>query len=1444
MRIEHVIPGPVPLLCFYFYKLLSSLMDISRMKKLFAGVSAVAISLTQVGSVFAAYSDVPTGVWFEDAVNAFTDAGYLDASQTRFRGSDNANRAEFTKLVVELNGGILSTPPAVASFDDVKAGAWYYGYMEEAGKEGWVKGDNNCYGTHPCYARPSANINRAEAAALIVRAFGLDATGDAGSFVDVPAGQWYTTAVQTAADHCVLQGDDNTGRARPSDFMNRAEMVVMLHRVDQNLSYGVDCGVDQTMTPAIKSVTAVSTSTVEVDFNTNLDATAMVDASSYMISGDAKITVSSVKMIDASTVELTLASSTVAGNRYTLSVEDMETADGKTFSDTMDFSGYSPIVQGNGTLEVSLASTNPVGDTVPRGANGVVMASIDLTASCDDSVTITNFTTLHEGFGDSADIDGLYASIDGARVSRRRTIDSQNQTSDIRFIAPLVIDACKTKTVDIVADFSSTAVVSAEHNLSVELPTDLLTNAKKVQGNFPLRGNTFKVGAVTSGQVTIKYRSVTPSTRSVGDTGVVLGRFEVDANSVEDQTIYSVTLEQNGSAKDGDVTNMKVRRSDGTVVTNTVASFVGDHGTFVFDPPLTVLQGDQITLEVVGDIVGGAAETVQMHFEEDSDLFAVGSLYGYGVNGQLYGSQIYIDTTTTAGTVTIKAGEFTIEINGPVQQKFTRTQNNANLANIMMTTAGDAIDVRSMYIAIQGQTSTGAGFANGASSYTNVNDVLNNVQLRNSKTGQSISGVRLTSSGTDFATGTASTSTYQIYRFDDFTVEGQDTWNLNVDFIDNGTGYHPKNGDQFRVHVCTQPDSVTTSGCFAGLGSFTTSTTAYNMDVQGLTTGDDVSDVRPGGTITGNFQRIATPSLNVAVQSIGTSDTAVKNSKNVTLLRFQARAGEAEDVLFTQSIFRAQSGSLLNGQNYALWVDTDGDGVVDTIVQKGVAAQSSQVTFNELAGGGYVIPAESTVIFEVHSDIATNLTANATNYSLQLAFDTGSSTLGSYIEAEQVVNGSSLSGIKTVGQTANLTSSCSNSSGNCDITVTLLPSKKWYLVSQGDLFVTRDQQPRSRQLLGGALGDEILRLQFRAQNEDIDVTNLQFSSSGSTASSVDRLELYKLGATTPFATATAGGCGGDDVFAAAAGNISAFCVSMQSQQLVVKDGQNQIVTVRPRLKSDEQGATSAQTIGIWLTKQAVSNNVTGSGAVRARGLQSSNNLIANDGNGTNNGEVFIGRDSVATTNLDISGPLNQSVLAKITSIANANPDADNTNVPTGVSPFGQFTFTAATNTNSLNGLNKATLSGVIFNVNATNVNLNAAAGNFRFYRATDSSNKSNCTAYTGAGAPVAGVAIAGTASGSFLVECKGLKASSVDTRIPSGTSVTYVLEGNITNSKVGTSTSGLQASIQDFTTMSTTSFGITSGNSHIDWADEDTTSTYFKWIEYGDTTIKSTSYKS
>lgn len=1423
-------------------------MDISRFKRACAGLSVAAMLLTQVGTAFAAYSDVPSGVWYGEAVSAFTDAGYLDATQPRFRGGDTATRAEFTKLIVMLNGGLLSTPPAVPSFNDVPTGAWFYAYMEEAAKEGWVRGDNNCYGSKPCNARPNANINRAEAASLIVRAFGLDSTGSAPQFVDNPSGQWYTESIQTAADHCVLQGDDSTGRVRPSDNMNRAEMVVMLHRVDQGLTFGVDCGKGQVVTPAVKSVVATSSTTVEVEFSVAVAKASAEDKTKYTMSGSPTVPINAAKLIAKDTVELTLGEEMVADHEYTMQVKDVESEAGDKISGTKTFKGYAAIAKGEGELEVSLSSKNPRGDTLPKGAVGVVLLSADFTASCKDKVQVENLTVLHEGFGESTDVDGVYAAVNGARVTRKRTIDAQDQTADLRFSSALVIDPCETVTVDLVADFSSTATTSAEHNFVVELPSDVSSNAKAVTGNFPLRGETFKIAAVTSGIISITYRSVNPSQVQVGDKGVVIGKFEVDADSTEDQTLYSMTFEQASSASDGDFVNIAVRRTDGTILTNTVAQTVGDFVTLVFDPPFTILEGDKITLEVVADVVNGADKSIQMHFEESSDLFAVGSLYGYGVNGQLYGSQISIPTDNPT-TVTIDAGEFTIGINGPATTQYTSDTNDAVLANVEFSTGGEDIDIKTLYVLVHGSTSTGGYMCdNGGAAATaaactatttdteTIQSMMEGVELRNRTTGRTVTGVRMTGSADSGDAASGNPGEYQIYRFDDFVVKGKETWQFRVDFV-SVSGTHPRNGDKFRIYICGEPthvldtaNNLATNTATCTFGSTITASTSYYMQVEGLSTGDKVGDVRPRGDIAGNVMEVIDASLTVEVKALATSETAVENAKDINLLRFEAKASSAEDLLFTKAVFEADSGSLVNVNNYALWVDTDGDRVVDTVLENGVATQSSQVTFSELAGGGYVLPKEQTVVFEVHGDVASSLTGN----DLRLAFDTGSTV--TYIEAEKLADGTSLSGLKTNGTCAT----------TCDITVTTAKSTNFTLRAQGDLFVSLDSQTiGARQLLGGTLGEPVLRVKMHAEYEDIDVTDMVINSSGSTAASVDSLEIWLDGATK--ALAVSGGCGSADVLQNNAGGATvttttAFCFTMDNKQLVVPKGSDVRLQIRPRIKTDVSGATSNNMFALFIDHTPASNDATGTGSVRARGVASSNNLSANGGNTSADGEVFIGRTAAAATNTRVIGNANFTVLSKLATITNGG--AATGTVPSGADrEVGAFTLTAATNSNTKDGTNQWVLSGAVFTVNATNVNM--ASTGFKIYnKAASMSQSTSCSAYT-----TGGTAIVGTASGVFLVNCSNLAASTsvTNTAIDSGQSITLVLLANVTNTNTAASSGGssiLQVSLNDFTNVTKKSFDQASGNSRIQWNDKDNASTTtFTWVEYPDTAVNSTTYR-
>lgn len=564
-------------------------------------------------------------------------------------------------------------------------------------------------------------------------------------------------------------------------------------------------------------------------------------------------------------------------------------------------------------------------------------------------------------------------------------------------------------------------------------------------------------------------------------------------------------------------------------------------------------------------------------------------------------------------------------------------------------------------------------------------------------------------------------------------------------------------------------------------------------------------------TVTKEATPVAT-TLSIATKNIGSSDTSVRNEKNVALLRFEARAGNGDAVL-TNVIARASAGSLQNAQNYSMWVDSDGDSVTDLIIGRTTPSENL-LKFNPIHVEGVLIKKDTPLLFEIRADIASSPASN------QIQLDLATST-ANYVSAQTTIGNIPLVGIKTNGM-------CE---GTCAISVTTVPSILRTIANQGDLFVTLDSTPtRSRQILGGTLSDTVLRLQLRAQYEDVDVTDLQFTSRGSNASSIERLDLYKDGVATAFASATVSGCGADQVNRTDRGlTVSVFCVNMENSQLVVKDGENFDVLVRARVKSDNDGAISGEPFQLFLSPRAVSNDATGEGAVRARGKTSTNNLAANDGNTLNEGEVFIGTDS-ATANAEIAGNMNTVVLSKIMSIANASPTPDNSAIPIGVARIGEFKFTAMTNTNSANGLNKPVINTILFSVSSSNIAMDMAS--FKIYNKKDSSASKPCTVVGGGGTPT---------SSSYVIACENLDASgAIDVELDElSPSEILVLEGNITNPKtVPSANSSLQVSLQNFSAPYPAA-------SNILWTDKDAVGTIqYKWIEYSDTVVRSTYYKS
>ena len=1578
-----------------------------------------------------------------DYVSAFVSAGYFSHQDACDLMGTTGIRGDYVKLIVEMNGGILSSH-SYNSFEDVPPDSHYYRYFEEAGAEGWIRGDNNCYGTHPCYARPLEALKGEEFSAISVRTFGLP-QGQSDDCVLLPDGSelptegtffweqilWALFRIDTGQQwgqecgggditSCILPGTSQLDIASDGDYLylvawddggwfGRATKSVykmdkqcnvieeytldaqdifgltygmgkfwatsegggtrgQLHKLEDDFSikrsvylpfgaaqgaafdttglvwvvynteedeitvtnvldggttefkfnapanapYGLAVNVDALWVGAngniyaldkvtgsiryviqspsvggyisgltildgelwivdndddklyhiplpllpppecgngiweggeecddgnnvdgdgcsaecrieasevyIRSIEAISSTQLRIEFSEQLDRASAENAANYEVAGLTVDTAVLTNSYPYANVKLTFGQSMIPDEEYTLFVTG-RTAGGTDLDEYAVFLGYDPHVQPGG-LEVNLHPNTPLGDTVPRGAIGVALLSADFTASCENDVQVEGLTLIHEGQGSQADISNAWMSVNGTRVSRTRTFDSEDQTADLRFMRPLLIEACETVTVDFMADFYSTAATYGHHNYVIELASDIISNAQHVTGSFPVRGETFRIASVTTGTVTTTYQQVAPTQVDINDQDAFIGKWEFSINTVEDQTFYSIMLENTGTARDGDFINIYVQRTDGTPLTRDVAQTVADYVTLTFDPPFTVLEGDYVTLEAVADIVNGAEETINMQFEEANDVFAVGSLYGYGVNGQLYGSQV--TTTGIATTVTINAGELTVDIDGPITEEYTPDADDIVMANIDFVTGGEDAQVNELYAMIMGQTSIGYTLADHGPANDSMSKNVEDVELRNTVTGQTIDAILISENSSPPGPTNGTTNTSAIYRFDDFILRDASRWELRMDFV---AGV-PMDGDRFKAAICTADENDVT-GC--DFGGYYYPSTLYNFDVEGLSTGTPIYDIRPGEDLFGNYMEVATSMLSLAERSLGTSDTAVENAQDVTFFRFEATASKSEDIFLTNIEVKADAGTLADAGDYTLWVDSDDDGSVDTILESGRGCEGvcdgsvqtdgsvDREVFDDLAGGGYTIPAEDTVMFEVHADISGSLHQS----ELSIGFNDTAGQV--FIEAEEADDGTSLTGIG---------SSCTSATQIC---VTTTTSKIYMLKSNGTLYVYKDSVPtRSRQLLAGALGEAVLRLELRAEDEPIDVTRLAFTNLGPGTGNINRLRLYREGESTAFATATADNC--DNISTQFPGN--SFCAVMESQQLVIPAGERADVLVRPDLLSDEYGVVNGPggEIQIVLLKPTdygtpgTPASTTGLSTVCARGFNSSNVLNFNNNDFEQDNEIIVGR-STPGPDEEIRGNENDTVLAKIVSIEDVNPDADGTQVPQGTNKrLAEFKYTAATNQNTSGGRNKATIRNIIFTVSSNNVVF--AADSFDMYNKNDQTQQIHCTQ--------------SATSGTIYVECSGDNNELVDLEMDSGESVTLVLQADITDNQVSsTQGSAVSVSITNFSDRSIAgSYGPSPSQSHIEWSDSylDSPVQMFRWIEYGQTQISSTSY--
>lgn len=425
--------------------------------------------------------------------------------------------------------------------------------------------------------------------------------------------------------------------------------------------------------------------------------------------------------------------------------------------------------------------------------------------------------------------------------------------------------------------------------------------------------------------------------------------------------------------------------------------------------------------------------------------------------------------------------------------------------------------------------------------------------------------------------------------------------------------------------------------------------------------------------------RIEQRDLGFIVQAAG--------SKNVTLMAFDAVASR-QDAWITDVTVKVGSGSATAATNYRLFADFDGNGTAEQVIAT-ASAQGTKITFPNFQ---VRIRQGIALRLEIVADLAPNVSSD--RIGLQFATDDAAFIAAVGDEDEEDLSGIVLNADE-----------CDQSL--CWIRVLTAPMRVVTIGIVGDLYVTRDSVPAgSRQILAGERSDTLLRLSFYAVNEDVRVEMVDI---GGGSSDIERLELFEIGASTPFATARGSQC---PVLA-----VGHFCTNTE---FLVREDQEKTVLVKAVVKSDVEGAAGGSSVALTLSA------TTGSArAVTARGELSGADLGQNDGDGSPEGEIFVGASAPAS-NSAITGSTHDVVFSKISSIVNDSDDPDDTPVPSGTAVIGAFRFHAVQNRNSKNGLNDMELRTLVFTVTATNVEVDT--NSFVLYNTLNPSVTASCTA--------------------------------------------------------------------------------------------------------------------
>lgn len=706
---------------------------------------------------------------------------------------------------------------------------------------------------------------------------------------------------------------------------------------------------------------------------------------------------------------------------------DSGDTDGDTDGTDADFSG----------LRINEVD-QPGNQLAPSGASRVAFTHVEVQAG-DEDVTIDDYTVRRTGLGSNNAFDDIVLlDEEGTQLGNGQSLNSNNQT-DVG--NEVTVEAGETRTFTIAGNMASENEDNDGQQLTLEV-TGINTNAS-IDGDLPIVGATHTVNdSLTIGSVTVQRGALDPnnnSEREVGTVNYTFSSVRVRAGSEEDVRMKSIRWEQTGSASPDDLDNVVVDiDGDEYDVVN-----MGDYYTAHMDNDgLLIEEGDDITVSIEGDIVGGSNRNIDFDIENPSDIYVVGQEFGYGItpNGTDDGSNANSEGEShdheqhgnhepfyNGHEVTIEPGSVVVSSSNDVPA--------GNVAN-----GGDDVNIAAFDFRVDGEpitwdsitfnVATSSGASNGNEEVTNVTLVDEN--------GNTLAGPSDVTRGTNSENGNCDTDCLNTVELSD-TVElddGDHTLFVRGDLDDDWT-----EGDQFTVSLNRSDID----------------------DLEGETSGQSIN--LGSGVINGNTQTVKAGQLTISPSTQLANQSIIDGGSDVEIGRITIDASDSgEDMRVRTLSLDVKAGGHQGAFDSMHLVDADGNelqGAGDYVDGSDGATTSSFTT----SGNGFTVPQGTSMTISVLADV--NISGTDFESGDTVSVDPGDT--GSDYSITGVNTGNSLTSelslsdtgaaVLTVNDNGTLTKTVSNSD----------PSERWYVAG-------------SEETIGV--------FQFDANNEEMELTDL------------------------------------------------------------------------------------------------------------------------------------------------------------------------------------------------------------------------------------------------------------------------------------------------------------------------------------------------------------------